>query len=139
MSVEPRPEADKLAYAVIGAAIEVHRVLGPGLLEGVYEASLGVELEQRGIPFQRQLSVPLEYKGIPVGVGRLDLLVGEHEDDPAERVVVEIKAVEAIAYAHVAQALTYLRATGCEIALVVNFHARVLREGIKRLVLTKRP
>jgi GxxExxY protein len=112
---------------VIGAAIEVHRILGPGFLESVYESALCVELGLRAIPFQRQLPIPLFYKGIAVGQGRLDLLV-------AGKLIIEIKSVEAFSPIHKAQAISYLKATGHQLALLINFHAAVLKDGIKRVI-----
>src|SRR5512134_2947555 len=97
---EPGAKLDQLAHAVIGAAIEVHRLLGPGYVEAVYEEALCVELRLRGIPFMRQVTVPVDYKGHPVGEGRLDLLVGD-------LLVVELKAVEALAPVHSAQVISY--------------------------------
>ena len=93
------PELNRLTEAVIGAAIEVHRHLGPGYLESVYEEALGIELDLRGIPHQRQVPVSVDYKDRPVGEGRLDLLVGD-------RLVVELKAVEALAPIHHAQVIS---------------------------------
>jgi GxxExxY protein len=126
---EPTAREDKLAREVIGAAIEVHRALGPGLLESVYEAALVVELTERRIPFVRQAHTELKYKGQPVGEGRLDLLVDEV-------LVVELKSVEALMPVHVAQVLSYLRASGCRLGLLINFNVDVLKNGIKRVVLT---
>jgi len=126
---EPSQELDRLAREVIGAAIEVHRVLGPGLLESVYEEALCVELTLRGLPFVRQPAVDLGYKGQPVGKGRLDLLVGDG-------LVVELKAVEALSEVHKAQVLSYLKTTGHGLALLINFNVPVLRNGIKRIVRT---
>lgn len=127
--IEPGSELNRLTGEVIGAAIEVHRTLGPGLLESVYEAALCVELNLRGVPFERQPAVDLVYKGHPVGQGRLDLLVGDE-------LVVELKAVEALTDVHRAQVLSYLRATGHRLGLLINFNVPVLRDGIKRLVLS---
>ena len=122
-------EKDPLSREIIGAAIEVHRTLGPGLLEGAYEECLCRELALRGIPFQRQLAQPVEYKGVKLDCGyRLDLLVGE-------RIVVEIKAVEALHPIHTAQLLTYLKLSGHRVGLLLNFHSAVLKDGIKRLAL----
>jgi GxxExxY protein len=122
-------EHDSVTAAVIGAAIEVHRTLGPGLLESVYEACLARELEHRGVAVRRQVDVPVVYRGEPVGVGyRLDLLVDE-------RVVVEIKAIEKLERIHDAQVLTYLRLTGKRTALLINFNTPYLREGVRRLSL----
>jgi GxxExxY protein len=120
---------NEITEAVIGAAIEVHRVLGPGLLESAYEECLCRELALRKIQFQRQRSLPVEYKGVKLTCGyRIDLLV-------ADTVVVEIKAVEDLTFVHEAQLLTYLRLGGWKVGLLINFSAPVLRQGIKRLVL----
>jgi GxxExxY protein len=124
----PGVEVDRLARAVLGAAIEVHRILGPGYLESVYEEALAIEFHLRGIPFERQVPFALDYKGNPVGEGRLDFLVGG-------MLVVEIKAVDALAPIHTAQALSYLRATGRHLALLINFNVPVLKDGIKRVAL----
>jgi GxxExxY protein len=119
----------ELTHAIIGAAIEVHRVLGPGLLESAYEECLVQELTLRGIPFQQQKPVPVVYKGMKLDCGyRVDLLVDG-------RVVVELKAVEALAPIHDAILLTYLRLSGCKIGLLINFHCAALKDGIRRLVL----
>jgi GxxExxY protein len=122
-------DAREITHGVIGAAIEVHRVLGPGLLESVYEEALAIELELRGIPFQRQMAIELQYKGRPIGQARLDLLV-------AGSLVVELKAVEHLAAVHTAQVLSYLRATRHRRGLLITFNVPVLRLGIKRLVYT---
>ena len=124
---EPTAEEDGLARQVIGAAIEVHRILGPGLLESVYEEALCIELTDRRVPFVRQPVVDLKYKGRPVGKGRLDLLVGNC-------VVVELKAVEALTNVHKAQLISYLKTTGHHLGLLINFNVAVLRDGIKRVV-----
>ena len=128
---EPGAELDQLAHGVIGAAIEVHRLLGPGFLESVYEEALCVELKLRGIPFTRQAALGVDYKGHAVGEGRLDLLVGD-------ALVVELKAVDALAPIHSAQLLSYLKATGYQLGLLINFNVPVLRNGIKRVVLSER-
>ncbi len=118
-----------LTQQIIGAAIEVHRALGPGLLESAYETCLCHELSLRRVPFERQKQLPVLYKGIEVDCGyRLDLLV-------AETVVVEIKAVEQLLPVHQAQVLSYLRLGGWEVGLLINFHVPVLRQGIRRIVL----
>ncbi len=115
------------AGLIIGACIEVHRHLGPGLLESAYEQCVCHELRLRGLPFERQRQVPLVYKGVALPCGyRLDLVV----DDC---LVVEIKAVERLLPVHEAQALTYLRLTGLRAALLVNFNVPVLRQGLRRL------
>lgn len=121
-------EHDPLTERIIGCAIEVHRTLGPGLLESAYVEVLTVDLVEAGLGFSRQVPVPLTYKGGYLGEYRLDLLV-------AEAVVVEVKAVERFDPVHEAQLLTYLRLTGKRVGLLINFNRRLLREGIKRLVL----
>jgi GxxExxY protein len=123
------PHINELTYEVIGAAIEVHRTLGPGLLESAYRECLCRELSLRQFEFQREHGLPLNYKGIQLGCGyRLDVLV-------ADVVVVEIKAVEVLAPIHEAQLLTYLRLGGWKIGLLINFNVVVLKDGIRRLVL----
>lgn len=129
MRVEPGSVVDQIAHLVIGAAIEVHRVLGPGFLERAYEEAMAVELQLRGLTCERQVAVALEYKGRPVGTQRLDLLVGGS-------LIVELKAVEALLPIHSAQVLSYLRASGMPLALLINFNVPVLKQGIKRLVLS---
>lgn len=126
---EPEEELDQLARDVIGAAIEVHRVLGPGFLESVYEEALGIELKLRGIPFQRQVSLGVEYKGERVGEGRIDLLV-------KDALIVELKTVDNLAPIHKAQTISYLKATGLKLALLINFNVPVLKDGIKRIILS---
>ncbi len=119
---------NELSQAIIGAAIEVHRTLGPGLLESAYEECLGKELSLRQIPFERQKPLPVEYKGLRLDCGyRLDLLV-------ANMVVVEIKAVDALIPLHEAQLLSYLKLGGWKMGLLINFHATLLKNGLKRLV-----
>jgi GxxExxY protein len=127
MIIEPSRELDDLARAVIGAAIEVHRHLGPGYLEEVYEEALCIELEQRRITYSRQHPVAVAYKGHQVGESRLDLLVGGV-------LVVELKAVDALAPIHTAQVMSYLKATGCRLGLLINFNVPMLKSGIKRIV-----
>jgi len=118
-----------LTREIIGAAIEVHRHLGPGLLESAYRRCLMQELSLRGIPWKQELALPLSYKGISLDSGyRLDLLV----DDA---IVVETKAVESLAKVHEAQLLTYLRLGGWTVGLLINFNVDVLRNGIRRKVL----
>ncbi len=126
---EPESEVDSLAYQVIGAAIEVHKMLGPGFLETVYEEALCVELKQGGIPFFRQRPVTIDYKGHKVGEGRLDLVVGN-------KLIVELKAVETLAPIHTDQVLSYLKTTKYPLGLLINFNVPVLKEGIKRIVLS---
>lgn len=122
-------EVNQLTEAIIGAAIEVHRALGPGLLESAYEECLCRELDLRRIPFERQRLLPVEYKGLSLDCGyRLDLLV-------ADTVVVEIKAVERLLPIHEAQLLTYLKLGGWKVGLLINFNVPVLKKGVRRLVL----
>jgi GxxExxY protein len=122
-------KVNEITKAIIGAAIEVHRALGPGLLESAYEECLCRELTLRQIPFERQRSLPIEYKGLRLDCGyRLDLLV-------SGVVVVELKAVEALLPIHEAQLLTYMRLGGWKVGLLINFNVPVLKRGIRRLVL----
>ena len=125
----PDERVERLAYMTIGAAIEVHRHLGPGFLESVYEAALTVELESREIECQRQVGVAVEYKGIRVGEGRLDLLVGG-------ALIVELKTVYVLLPIHKAQLLSYLKALGQPLGLLINFKVQILRQGIQRVILT---
>src|SRR5262245_58695904 len=104
------PEYNVLSEKVIGAAIEVHRLLGPGLLESVYESALCIELQARGIEFERQLKLEIEYKGVRIGEGRIDFLI-------EKILVVELKAIEAILPIHATQLLTYLRAGHFQLGL----------------------
>lgn len=119
---------NELTHEIIGAAIEVHRLLGPGLLESAYEECLSHELALRAIPFERQKPVPVVYKEKKLDCGyRMDLLV-------ANRIVVELKSVEALAPIHDAILLTYLRLSNCHLGLLINFNVLVLKKGIRRLV-----
>ena len=127
--MEPSHDLDRLAHAVIGAAIEVHRQLGPGFLESVYEEALCVELQSRAVSFVRQHPIAVNYKGHSVGEGRLDLLVGNV-------LVVELKAVEALLPIHTAQVMSYLKTTGFHLGLLINFNVPVLRNGIRRVILS---
>jgi len=117
---------NEVARRVVNAAIEVHRHLGPGFLESVYQAALEVELGLRGVNFDRQTTFPVAYKGREVGAARPDLLA-------EQSVIVEIKAVEQLHEVHVAQALSYLKATGLPLALLINFKVPVLLRGVKRI------
>lgn len=122
-------EQAQLTHAIIGAAIEVHRALGPGLLESAYEECLCHELGLRRLVFQRQVPLPLIYKGVTLDCGyRLDLVV-------AQTVLLELKAVERILPIHEAQLLTYLRLSEKKIGLLINFNVPVLKQGIVRRVL----
>jgi GxxExxY protein len=122
-------EVDHLARRVIGAAIEVHKGLGPGYLESVYEEALCVELALHDIPFARQVSIDLRYKTASVGKARLDLLV-------AQSLVIELKVVDCFAPIHVAQMISYLKATQLNLGLLINFNVTQLRQGLKRIVWT---
>ena len=120
-------ELNEASEAIIGAAIEVHRHLGPGLLEGVYERALVHELESRGLVVQRQVLVTVTYKDIHIEGQRLDLLV-------APGMIVEIKAVESLSRVHQAQLMSYLKSTGYRVGLLINFGQVLLKDGIKRIV-----
>ena len=118
---------DEASREIIGAAIEVHKQLGPGLLESVYEDCTEHEFILRNMPYERQKQIPIIYKGTPVGHGlRLDFLV-------SGLVVVELKAVEVLTPVHTAQMITYLKLTGCKLGLILNFNVPVMRDGIKRI------
>ncbi len=120
---------DLLSEVIIGSAIEVHRNLGPGLLESTYEECLCWELRQSGLAIGRQVFAPITYKGSRLRIlYRLDLVV-------EERIVVEIKAVDRLAAVHEAQLLTYLKHTGMRVGLLLNFNSAVLRDGLRRLTL----
>jgi len=122
-------ELDKITEQIIGAAIEVHKALGPGLLESAYEECLCCELSLRGIQFERQRPLPVQYKGTKLDCGyRIDLLV-------AGTVVVEIKAVEMITPIHEAQLLTYLKLGHWKLGLLINFNVPILKNGIRRRIL----
>lgn len=123
-----REELSHLTERVIGAAIEVHRHLGPGFLESIYEKALCFELEQRGVPFQQQVPISVDYKGQPVGEGRLDLLI-------EGRLVIELKAIDDLAPIHTAQMLSYLRTLGHKLGLLIKFNVPVLNQGIRRIIL----
>jgi GxxExxY protein len=119
----------ELTEKIIQAAIEVHRTLGPGLLESVYEECLCHEFFSRSIPFERQKLLPISYKGVRLDAGyRLDLLI-------AEKVILELKCVEKILPIHEAQLLTYMRLGGVKTGLILNFFSSLMKVGIKRMVL----
>ena len=121
-------EINQLTETIIGLAIEVHRHLGPGLSEVAYERALSIELAEAQIPFHRQVGIPVVYKGEIVAEYRPDFEV-------ADLVVVEVKTVERLIAVHRAQMLTYLRVTGRELGLLLNFNEPVLKDGIRRVVL----
>ena len=116
-----------LTERIIGCAIEVHKHLGPGLLESVYESALCLELKYAGLTFTRQIGVPIFYKGTLIAEHRPDLIV-------ADRVVVEVKSVERLHAVHTAQMLTYLQVTGKRTGLLLNFNAAVLKNGIRSVL-----
>ena len=121
---------DPLTERIIGCAIEVHRGTGAGLLEAVYDVCFAFELEAAGLAFQRQCSVPIEYKSLSIRTAfRVDFVV-------EERVLVELKSVETLLPVHKAQVLTYLKLTGLPTGLLINFNVPVVREGIRRMVWT---
>ena len=121
-------DRDELTEKIIGAAIEVHRILGPGLLESIYEEALAIELDLRSIPFRRQVEIDVQYKGHTIKGQRLDLLV-------EEQVVVELKSVTNLPEVAMAQVLSYLKASGLKRGLLLNFGAPKLIDGIKRISL----
>ena len=121
-------ETEKLASELVDAAFKVHRALGPGLLETVYETCFCQELTLRTIYFQRQVTVPIIYEGVTLDTGlRLDVVV-------ADRIVVELKAVDKLIPLFDAQVLTYLKLTGLELGLLINFNVALIKHGIKRIV-----
>lgn len=123
-----RDRLNAITAQIIGAAIEVHRELGPGLLESAYETCLFHELTQRGLKVERQKGLPVTYKGLNLESGyRIDLLV-------EDQVIVEIKALDKLAAIHEAQLLCYLKLSGCRVGLLINFNVKVLTQGVKRVV-----
>ena len=127
--LEPSTELDLVAKAVIGAAIKVHRHLGPGFLEGVYEEALSVELDIRRIRFERQKPISVQYKGHSVGDSRVDLWVDG-------KLIVELKALDRILPIHQAQLISYLKAGALQLGLLINFNEKLLRNGIQRIVMS---
>lgn len=122
-------ELDKLAHQVVDAAFQVHKALGPGLLESAYETCLSHELGKRGVAFKRQVEIPVVYDGVKIETGfRIDLLVGD-------KLVVELKAVDALHDIHTAQLLTYLKLTDTRLGLLINFNVPMIKHGIKRIAL----
>lgn len=121
-------EINGITEKVIGCAIRVHRDLGPGLLESIYESALCVELNLAGLRYQRQMAVPVTYRGRPIGEHRIDLMV-------QDLVVIELKSVERMDRVFEAQLLTYLKISGKKIGLLINFNSRLLKNGIRRFIL----
>ena len=128
--MEPDPELNALTNAIIGAAIEVHRQLGAGLLEALYENALAHEFGLRNIPFTRQVPVSVLYKGHVIGETRLDFLVDG-------KIIVEIKSVETLGNAHNSQVICYLKVSGYKLGLLLNFNVAVLKNGLKRFANTR--
>jgi GxxExxY protein len=124
-----RTEVEGYANAVIGAAIEVHKELGPGFLEAVYEEALAYEMSLRKIPFEQQYPIAVSYKRHLVGQSRLDFLIGGS-------LIVELKAVEALNNVHQAQLISYFRATHFYLGLLINFNVTLMKNGIKRIIYT---
>lgn len=124
---EPDKELDNTARSVIGAAIEVHRHLGPGLQEPLYAPALHIEMSLRRIPFQTEVILPVSYKGHYLGKRRIDLLVDN-------RLIVELKSVDALAPIHMAQLLCYLKLTNKQLGLLINFNVPLLKDGVQRVV-----
>ncbi len=125
---EEHSDGKPISYKIIGAAIEVHRMLGAGLLESVYEDALCIELDLQSISYERQKTIDLEYKGKRIGNLVADLIV-------ENSVVVELKSVQALERIHTAQVLTYLKLTNLRTGLLINFNVTVLKDGIRRVVL----
>ncbi|MCE2472057.1 MAG: GxxExxY protein [Anaerolineae bacterium] len=121
-------EYDLLTHEIIGAAIEIHRALGPGLLESIYEDAFCIELEERNLTYERQRQVELLYRERNIGDLYADLIV-------ENSVIVELKSVQTLQRIHTAQLLTYLKLTGLKRGLLINFNVHILKEGIKRIVL----
>lgn len=126
--MEEKDRLDEITNSIIGAAIDVHRALGPGLLESAYEACLAFELAELGLKIERQRPLPIVYRGVKLDYGyRIDILV-------EGLVVVEIKVVDRLAPIHKAQLLSYLKLSGCKVGLLLNFNVKVLKSGIVRMV-----
>ena len=120
---------EELSGQIRGAAIEVHRELGPGLLESAYEECLCFELRSRGIAYDRQLELPVKYKGLQLDCGyRIDVLV-------EKKIVLELKSVESLLAIHEAQLMTYLKLSGCKLGMLMNFKVVLMKDGMKRIVL----
>ncbi|MEM1353922.1 MAG: GxxExxY protein [Planctomycetota bacterium] len=120
-------QTEELARRVIGAAIEVHKTLGPGFLESAYQNTLSIELEERGIPHQVEAPISILYKGKPVGGGRSDVIA-------LDRIVLELKTVEAITNLHRAQLISYLKATNIKLGYIFNYNSVVLKDGMQRII-----
>ncbi len=126
--VVEKEKLNELTGTIIGAAIRVHRELGPGLLESTYEACLSYELGEAGLVVERQVTLPVRYRDVNLDCGyRIDLLV-------EKAVIVELKAVDRIEPIHEAQLLSYLKLSGCNVGLLINFNVKILRNGIRRMI-----
>jgi GxxExxY protein len=125
---EPDDDSRELSNCVIGACIAVHRELGPGYLESFYERALEIEFRRRGVVFRRQVPFEVKYAGEVIGSGRIDFLI-------EERLILELKHVDSLASVFTATMISYLKATGLRLGLIVNFKVRLLKDGIKRIVL----
>ena len=126
-------EENKIATEVIACAIRVHRELGAGLMEKVYQECLAYEFKKVGLEFQQEVNVPIKYDGIELSTGlRVDLLV-------QNKLIIELKAVDEITDVHIAQTLTYMKLCKCKLGLIINFNVPLLKEGIKRLINTPAP
>lgn len=126
---EPNKHIDELAHQVIGAAIEVHKQIGPGYLESLYEEALCIELKLRRIPYLQQHPISMQYKGHTIGEGRIDILVDK-------KLIIELKAVEFLLPVHKAQIISYLKATRLQLGLLINFNESTLKSGLKRVILS---
>ena len=128
--MEPSVQTDSLAREVIGAAIEVHKHLGPGFIESVYEEALAFELTARNVRFERQQNISVVYKGQNIGNSRLDFLI-------EKQLIVELKAVDSLLPIHHAQVISYLKTSQLQLGLLLNFNMPILKHGIKRIINTK--
>lgn len=119
---------NEISYKVIGTAIELHKTIGPGLLESVYENALSYDLREQGFSVEQQVPMPFVYKGVKQDIGyRVDLIINN-------KVIIEIKSIEALAPIHFAQTLTYLKLSGLKLALLINFNCKILKDDIHRMV-----
>jgi GxxExxY protein len=119
---------NEISYKIIGAAIEIHKIVGPGLLESAYENALAFELREMGLDVKQQLPMPFIYKDVKQDIGyRIDLVV-------SDKVIIEVKSIEALAPVHFAQTLTYLRLSGMKLGLLINFNSKLLKDSIHRVV-----
>jgi GxxExxY protein len=126
----PSDAVNQDARIVVDACLQIHRAIGPGYVESVYGHALALELRRRDVPFVREARTMVSYRGVVVGEHFIDFLVRDH-------LIVELKAVERLAPVHTAQVISYLRATGLSLALLINFNAPLVRDGVKRIIWTK--